>query len=63
MPLILKFITRLGLEQGSSNLYGLTPLAACQVGATLSSCTFMELTQQTQLCFCAVVYHLSAVAL
>jgi uncharacterized ParB-like nuclease family protein len=28
---ILKFITRLGIEQGTSNLYGLTPLAACQV--------------------------------
>lgn len=32
MPVILKFITRLGIEQGTSNLYGLTPLAACQVG-------------------------------
>lgn len=31
VPVILKFITRLGIEQGSSNLYGLTPLAACQV--------------------------------
>lgn len=37
MPLILKFITRLGIEQGSSNLYGLTPLAACQVSTWQSA--------------------------
>lgn len=35
VPVILKFITRLGIEQGSSNLYGLTPLAACQVRCAL----------------------------
>jgi hypothetical protein len=32
VPVILKFITRLGIQQGTSHLYGLTPLAACQVG-------------------------------
>jgi len=37
VPLILKFITRLGIEQGSSNLYGLTPLAACQVSTWQSA--------------------------
>jgi hypothetical protein len=30
VPIILKFLTRLGAQQGS-DLYGPTPLAACQV--------------------------------
>lgn len=40
VPLILKFITRLGIEQGSSNLYGLTPLSACQVRMGCDGCAF-----------------------
>lgn len=36
---MLKFITRLGIEQGTSNLYGLTPLAACQVDQWLDTST------------------------
>jgi hypothetical protein len=33
--LILKFIARAGIQAGASNLYGATPLAACQVRLSL----------------------------
>jgi hypothetical protein len=30
-PVILKYLTRVGIQAGKVNLYGPTPLAACQV--------------------------------
>lgn len=40
MPLILKYLTRLGIQQGTGNLYGPTPLAACQVRVPVRSLLF-----------------------
>eukprot|EP00878_Enallax_costatus_P010415 GHUV01010871.1.p1 GENE.GHUV01010871.1~~GHUV01010871.1.p1 ORF type:complete len:501 (+),score=123.71 GHUV01010871.1:69-1571(+) len=39
VPLILKYLTRVGFQDRVSNLYGLTPLAACQVDQWLDTST------------------------
>eukprot|EP00882_Tetradesmus_deserticola_P022908 GHRQ01024902.1.p1 GENE.GHRQ01024902.1~~GHRQ01024902.1.p1 ORF type:complete len:295 (-),score=11.31 GHRQ01024902.1:452-1336(-) len=38
-PIIVKFLTRLGAQNGS-NLYGPTPLSACQVGVSSTACCY-----------------------
>lgn len=48
-PLILKYLTRVGVQDGVSNLYGPTPLAACQVRGPVAA-------QETFLA-CAAIYR------